>query len=45
MIHCEACQRRVTECACTEWCAECGCRTNHTTAQHYAAIEGDEREP
>lgn len=27
------------------WCAECGCTTNHTTAQHVAAEAAGRQEP
>ena len=35
--HCEACGRSQYECLCRATCAECGIRTNHTTAQHLYA--------
>jgi len=41
---CAACQRPTLQCACAVFCHVCGCRTNHTTAQHLAAEaeHGDE---
>ena len=36
-MSCPACLRREDQCRCSSWCDECGCWTNHKTAQHLAA--------
>jgi DNA-directed RNA polymerase subunit RPC12/RpoP len=35
---CEACSRTYFECVCSKACGLCGIVTNHTTAQHEAAV-------
>lgn len=44
-VRCPACSRPHAECRCATWCAECECRTNHTTAQHREAAADAPAEP
>jgi hypothetical protein len=39
---CPACSRTHFECVCSKACGVCGIVTNHTTAQHEAALEAQE---
>lgn len=41
---CPACLQPLPKCACSRWCAECECLTNHSTEQHRAAQADQEEE-